>query len=268
MKRGWIVYNQAGAEKNEWFIQRLTQELATYSLSLTLRVFSKKEEFFKGELPDFAIIRSILPQVNRTLESHGVRVFNNAKTARIACDKWETYCACRAWGIPTLPTVLYGQEIKYPCVMKTRNGHGGEEVFWVNSRAQAEEIRLANNTKNKYILQQPNDVLGKDMRVYAIGGKIVASVLRESDGDFRSNFSLGGSVEKAQADEWQNAVVKKLYEKLGFDYVGIDFLPTKDGWVLNEIEDSAGARMLYSCSDFDIIQAYAQHIARALREET
>ena len=100
--------------------------------------------------------------------------------------------------------------------------------------------------------------------MYAIGGKVVASVLRRSENNFKSNFSLGGSVQLAQVDEKQKAIVKTLYEQLKFDYVGIDFLPTKSGWVLNEIEDSAGARMLYACSDIDIVRLYAEYIAKEI----
>ena len=70
-----------------------------------------------------------------------------------------------------------------------------------------------------------------------------------------------------EADETQKAIVKTLYEKLKFDYIGVDFLPTETGWVLNEIEDSAGARMLYSCSKLDIISLYAKHIAGEVNKE-
>jgi glutathione synthase/RimK-type ligase-like ATP-grasp enzyme len=187
-------------------------------------------------------------------------VFNNAKTAAVACDKWETYQSCKAWGIPVLRTVKQGEKMQYPCVMKSRNGHGGEEVFWVETEEETQKILEKQGGGKEYILQAPNEILGKDMRVYAIGGKIVASVLRSSACDFRSNFSLGGKVEKAQADGWQEQVVNTLYQKLKFDYIGVDFLPTATGWVLNEIEDSAGARMLYSCTDIDIVKLYAAHI--------
>ena len=59
-------------------------------------------------------------------------------------------------------------------------------------------------------------------------------------------------------------IVKKLRKKLKFDYVGVDFLPTKSGWVLNEIEDSAGSRMLYSLSDFDVAERYIDYIKSVL----
>ena len=98
------------------------------------------------------------------------------------------------------------------------------------------------------------------MRVYAIGGEIIASVLRESESDFRSNYSLGGNIRLVEADEQQKKLVKRIYELLGFDFIGIDFLPTEHGWVVNELEDAAGARMLYSVSDIDIAERMVEQI--------
>lgn len=253
---GWLIYDKASAEKNAWFIRRLIELAKENGLSLTL----KTDEDF-SRLPDFALVRVIRPDINAKLEMAGVRVFNNAKTARIACDKWQTYLACKDSGVPVLPTAKrYTQEIGLPCIVKTVDGHGGAEVFL--AQTGAEVARLQGVYENT-VVQKRCAVLGKDMRVYAIGGEIVAGVLRTSEKDFRSNFSLGGQVRLAQADELQKQIVKKLYENLAFDFVGVDFLPDGNGgWILNEIEDSAGARMLYATSDIDIAKLYIEYIKK------
>lgn len=267
MKRGWLLYTRENAVKNEWFISSLRAELSKFGIQVTLKILPENGDFdkaFTEELPDFAIVRSICPKANEWLENRGVRVFNNAKTAQIACDKWQTYQFCKAQNIPVLPTFQGPQkDISYPLVMKTADGHGGAEVFWVAGEEEYQK-RRAELTNREYILQQPSDTLGKDMRVYAIGGKIVGAVLRSSTSDFRSNFSLGGSVEKATVNDEQKAIVKTLYDTLRFDYIGVDFLPHKGGWVLNEIEDSAGARMLYACTEIDIIKLYVGHIVNCI----
>ena len=57
-------------------------------------------------------------------------------------------------------------------------------------------------------------------------------------------------------------IVKTVLDKMEFGMVGIDFIV--DGrrrLILNEIEDVAGARMLYQCApELDIIQEYLQYI--------
>ncbi|MBQ8684754.1 MAG: ATP-grasp domain-containing protein [Clostridia bacterium] len=267
MKRGWLLYTAENAAKNEWFISRLRVELAGCGVELALKILPPNDDFdgaFVEKLPDFAVVRSIRPKANEWLEGRGVRTFNNAKTASIACDKWQTYRFCKERDIPVLPTWREKPSTaSYPLVMKTTDGHGGAEVFWLNDESDLSR-RKERLKGREYILQAPCDRLGKDMRIYAIGGEPVGAVLRSSDADFRSNFSLGGRVEKAEPSEEQRAIVERLYEELRFDYIGVDFLPHGGGWVLNELEDAAGARMLYACSDIDIVKLYARHILNGL----
>ncbi len=260
--KGWLIYDREGAARNRWFIERLQSEAARVGLTLHLRVYEEDERFFDAEKPAFAIVRSILPHVNARLESWGVNVFNNAQTARVACDKWETYLLCKKLNIHVLDTALFSKYTgEYPRVIKSCDGHGGKEVFWANSRAEAESFLQAGK---RYIAQQPTDTLGKDTRVYALGGNIVAAVLRTSHSDFKSNFSLGGNVELTTPTEEQKAIVQTLYKHLQFDFVGVDFLPYQNGYVVNEIEDAAGTRMLYKCSDIDMAKTFIQYIKERL----
>lgn len=260
---GWLCYNETGAEKNAWFIDRLIREAEKRGISLSLKII-KGFPFTFDCLPDFAIVRFICPLLNDYFQSHGVRVFNNALTARVACDKWLTYQFLSDNGMPVLETELcFHQTMSFPLVAKSRDGHGGNEVFWVENEPALEKVKNTLGCTD-FIVQKPSDILGKDMRVYAVGGEIIACVLRTAKTDFRSNFSLGGSVTLVQADEKQKKLVKQLYELLHFDFVGIDFLPTKNGWVINEIEDSAGARMLYSLSDMDIACTMIEHVQKTL----
>jgi ribosomal protein S6--L-glutamate ligase/gamma-F420-2:alpha-L-glutamate ligase len=102
------------------------------------------------------------------------------------------------------------------------------------------------------------------MRIYALGGKVVGCVLRSSDTSFKSNFSLGGKVKKTTATARQKEIVKTLYEKLNFDFVGIDFIKDGNRWVFNEMEDPVGARMLYAVSKTDIAKKLIDYIVERL----
>ena len=183
MKRGWLLYTRENAVKNEWFISSLRAEFSKFGIQLTLKMLPENGDFdkaFTEELPEFAIVRSICPKANEWLQSRGVRVLNNAKTAQIACDKWQTYQFCKAHTIPVLPTFQEPRKgIDYPLVMKTTDGHGGTEVFWVAGEEEYQK-RRAELTNRAYILQQPSDTLGKYMLISAIGGQIVGAVLRPS----------------------------------------------------------------------------------------
>ena len=172
---GWLCYDEIGAKRNAWFINRLIEKASARGISLSLRVIDNLNFSFPT-LPDFAIVRFICPTLNEWLEAQGVRVYNNANTARIACDKWLTYQFLLLHGIPVLETELVSaRTIPFPLVAKARNGHGGSEVFWVKN--ETELTRIKDKLKNQdFIVQRPSNILGKDMRVYAIGGEIIASV--------------------------------------------------------------------------------------------
>ena len=42
--------------------------------------------------------------------------------------------------------------------------------------------------------------------------------------------------------------------------MGIDFLPHQNGYVVNEIEDAAGTRMLYRCSNIDMAKVFMEYV--------
>jgi glutathione synthase/RimK-type ligase-like ATP-grasp enzyme len=98
-----------------------------------------------------------------------------------------------------------------------------------------------------------------------MGDKILAPIRRESKCDFRSNFSLGGNVTIGIVDDEILNIISKLRHALGFDFVGIDFIRHNKEWILNEIEDVVGTRMLYSITDIDAANEYIKYILEKLK---
>lgn len=105
-----------------------------------------------------------------------------------------------------------------------------------------------------------------DMRVYVIGKRIVAAVMRSSGRDFRANYSRGGDVALVELRDAQKQIVNRILDELDFGMAGIDFLFDRDGnMVLNEIEDVAGSRMLYECAPhIDIVSQYVDYVMTCL----
>ena len=62
------------------------------------------------------------------------------------------------------------------------------------------------------------------MRVWLIGKRIVAAMLRKSRGDFRANFCLGGSASPYTLSEKEKSLVMKIAGLIDYDYIGIDFV--------------------------------------------
>ena len=260
-KRALLIYFEADIEKNRWFIDRLTECAAQRGIRLDL--ITPMQAFDETDAV-FVINRSRDEEVSRYFEGLGIKSFNNSETVRIGNDKLEEYSLFRELGMPVMETVPGNtpeDEIPFaaPYIVKHRRGHGGNRVFKARKYEDVREIIRGLNA-SEWIIQKMCDTPGQDMRLYILGGKIVASVLRTSKADFRSNFSLGGEASLAEPPEEVAEMALKLSDYLLSDYIGVDVIRDKGKWILNEVEDAAGARMLYSLTELDIAEMYMCHI--------
>lgn len=257
---GLIVYNEVWLEKNRFFADKLKCELNL--LGVETKIVTE-EEAVKFR-PDFAVMRVYNEQLNAHFDRLNVRTFNNSRVASICNDKWKTYVMLEQAGIPcALTQRLEECDLPYPRIVKARHGHGGSEVFWVSNEREMTQIR--EKSKDAAIVQPPVGKRGRDLRVYVIGGEPIVAMLRCSDSDFRSNYSLGGYAKRYELKPSERALVKKTASLMDFDFVGIDFLIGDEGLICNEIEDAVGCRMVYALTDIDIIKIYARHIVCSLK---
>lgn len=265
MIKGLLIYNESDAQLNKWFIEHLIEVSKSNGIELSFCIFN--QELFAHNTGyfnqfDFCINRTRNSSVNVFFDTHNIRCFNNLKTVSVSNDKWLTYLLCKEIGIPTIETVQLNDtsniELDYPFIIKSKNGHGGSEVFWINGSMDLNKLEL--NNENGYIAQKPVSDIGIDVRIYVLGNRPITGVKRTSLIDFRSNFSLGGQVELFSPTDEQLAIIKALQEVLSADYAGFDFILHKGQWILNEIEDAVGARMLYSLLNYDIGEEFIRYI--------
>lgn len=235
---GVIIYSPEEAKRNAFFVDR-----ARSLLDCRLEY-----DDYRGEA-DFVINRTNDYRIGEYYEQRGVRVFNPSELSRLANDKQACYDFMAACGIEIMPTRYTGA----PVVKKAVAGHGGAEVFM---------LETAEAFEDGYVYQKPCDTLGRDLRVWLVGGRIIASVLRQSDTDFRSNYCLGGSAELYTLSDEEKKLVLKISSLIKSDYIGIDFLFHSGHIVFNELEDTVGARMLYDLTDIDIIAMYCEYIKK------
>ena len=190
---GWLFYTPVGAARTRAFIDFWMTAAANRGVEMKLCL---TDEPLPREKPDFAVVRAMDPAFSLRLERMGVPVFNPASVSGICNDKWKTYCLASSLGVPFPETVYvpdpaFLPSAPYPYVLKACSGHGGTQVYLVRNE---QEARAASEALKGVpsVLQQPVSDLGRDVRVYILGDRILASMLRISDTDFRSNFCLGG----------------------------------------------------------------------------
>lgn len=233
---GVLIYSKEEAQRNAFVVEKYIEYLDVLLA----------DEKFKGDA-DFVINRTNDYKIAEYFENRGIRVFNPSSLSKLANDKQLCYEFMKKNGVPIMPVNYKGA----PVVKKKTDGAGGKEVFWLN---QCEPFEKG------YVYQKPCDTLGKDLRVWVIGGKIITSILRESKKDFRSNFCLGGSATPYKLSQEERELVERVISLVPCDYVGIDFLFNGGKLVFNEIEDTVGARMVYTVTDIDIIKIYCDYI--------
>lgn len=273
---GFLVYETVELERNRWYVQKCITGAAQRGHRLELKIAenfslgiqnSRPALWYEGapcNLPDFVIMRGHDWRLSRQFEDLGVKCFNNSTVCRICNDKAATHAYLATKGVPMLDTVFVSRAFPVqkapflPAVVKTAGGHGGKQVFWVDAQPQYE--RVCADIVGDYIVQRPAGTLGKDLRVYILGNQILAAVLRTGQGDFRSNFSLGGRVEAYTLTPEQQALVENILRHFDFDLAGLDFVFDGEKMYLNEIEDVVGSRMLYQTTDLDAAELYLDHI--------
>lgn len=236
---GLLIYSREEAERNAFSVEK-------YKQNLDIKLVYEKETDF-SQSTDFVINRTNNYKIAAGFEKRGVRVFNPAALTKLANNKQLCYEFMQKNGIEILPVNYNG----IPAVKKSVNGRGGKEVFMLRKKEPIEP---------GFVYQKPASDLGKDLRVWLIGGRILAAVLRESKTDFRANFCLGGRAVPYRLSEAEKALVYKIASLIKYDYIGIDFVFNSGKIVFNEIEDSVGARMVYSLTNMDIIKEYCDYI--------
>lgn len=276
---GWLIYGKEAAKKNQTYIQSYFEEGKKKGIEFRLLL---QEDLTLGvdengcyveasgnrlTVPDFAIVRTIYPLLSSHLEMMGMPVFNNSNVSLVCNDKARTYQYLSTHGIACVPTVFCRREEleariveSDEQVVKSVDGHGGSQVFLSSEEAVMEK------TGNADVVIQPLiSGGGKDIRVYIIGNDIIGAVCRQAKDGFKANFSLGGEVSIYDMKPKETDIVKQICQLFDFGMVGVDFIIDADGnWLFNEIEDVVGARMLYQCSDINLVRRYLSYIVSKL----
>ncbi|MBR6256467.1 MAG: ATP-grasp domain-containing protein [Lachnospiraceae bacterium] len=264
-----LIYQPADADKNFEYIELYKNECKRRGLDFSLIItgapgcgvtdFNEHYGDLKVFPPDTVFInRSRDAALTRHLENAGFRVYNNSLIAELGNDKLKALRYVEEAGIPVMKSFSSPPSV-YPYVMKTVDGHGGNEVFLIHND---EELSAASAalTGRQVLYQEFCDTPGRDKRVYIVGNKVTACMLRTSDNDFRSNYSLGGNAEISELTPDESDIIKKLLSRLSIGHAGIDLIYHKGRPVFNELEDVVGSRMLYRYTDIDVVKLFMDHI--------
>lgn len=133
-----------------------------------------------------------------------------------------------------------------PVIIKLAQGTHGNGVVLAETKKAAKStlqaFYLSNEEGTNILLQEfIEESAGTDIRVFVIGGRVIASMKRQSlDDDFRSNIHQGGEGTKIKLTDTERKVAIKAAKAMGLSICGVDMMRSKNGPLVLEVNASPG----------------------------
>jgi glutamate carboxypeptidase len=241
-----------------------------------LRAWLRSGDIVLGRLDVLPTVDAVEPGLLDLLllERRGFRVLNNAAALAAAHDKLLTARVLARAGIPHPQTSLVRPcsvfpDVPFPLVVKPRLGSWGVDVVRCDTPEDLAgvltEIRArAWFARHGAVVQALVDTSDSDLRLVVAGGAVIGAARRvAAPGEWRTNISLGGTLVPLVAPGDAATLGVAAARAVGADLVGVDLLPTKDGYVVLELNGAADFEMRYSPTGRDIFEDAASSLGLA-----
>jgi ribosomal protein S6--L-glutamate ligase len=220
---------------------------------------------------------AVIPRIGSSVTSYGAAVVRQFELMKVYCvvttdallrarDKRTAAQYLAAHGLPVPDSVftampenvesmlnLLGDQ--FPVVIKTLNSTQGQGVILGESFTSAQSIAEAFIRLREEIMLQRfiEEAKGKDLRVFVVGGKVVATMERSAqNGEFRSNLHRGAIGRKVRITEEEEAMALRASELMGLEVAGVDILRSAKGPLILEINASPGLEGIEAATGVDI----------------
>ena len=130
-----------------------------------------------------------------------------------------------------------------PLIIKVARGTHGNGVVLAETRKAAQAVMQAFYVEGVSFLVQEfiAESAGTDIRAFVVGGKVVASMTRQSlDDDFRSNLHQGGEGVPIKLTDEERKTAQKAAKAMGLPICGVDMMRSKAGPLVLEVNASPG----------------------------
>lgn len=262
---------------------RLGHKLTVVTTDQCKMLFDKKPIILvdnKKPKVDFLITRPsfsannlpIHASVIRQFELAGIPVYNSYESIVAAKNKIRMLQKMSRGRIPMPKTYAirsaeYIAEIMddigpFPVIVKASMGSGGIGVAIAESRrglrSLVEMMTSDSEEATPLIIQQYiRESSGHDIRVFMVGGKIVAAMERiaTKKGEFRSNFSIGGKVRIASLSQQEKRLAEKAAAAMHLDVAGVDIIRSKEGPKILEVNCNPGLKGITGATGIDVAEA-------------
>jgi RimK family alpha-L-glutamate ligase len=228
---------------------------------------------------DLIIVRGILKSIKpisailKSLRNNGVKIFdNNFLNHEYSINKVTDLIKLAKKEIPVPKTYNVSDfggffdianDLGYPVIVKSTKAGKGVAVFKANTEVElgklVDDFQTSEKNAKSYILQEFIPYIF-DIRALVIGSEVFAMQRIPKEGEFRANFSLGGSVQVFELEERDKKLAIEALAACEMTMGGVDILITKDGkrFIL-EVNHNAGYEGMEKATGENIAKIYLEH---------
>jgi ribosomal protein S6--L-glutamate ligase len=244
-----------------------------------LRYMGEKLEGFDAVIPRIAASHTFYGlAVLRQFEMMGVFPLNESVAIGRSRDKLRSLQILARDGVG-LPITAFANDTTRtddvieivggaPTVIKLLEGTQGIGVVLSETYNSAKSVIEAFHGVDIAILVQEfiKEAEGRDILVFVVDGKPVASILRSgAKGDFRSNLHRGGHEEKITITRQEKAAAIKAARSMGLNVCGVDMLQSNRGPLVMEVNSSPGLEGVENATGVDVASAIIQFLEAEAR---
>lgn len=256
-------------------------DLAVKKTDEFLNIVGNKPVIDKNEF-EFVVFWDKDTYLASAFERAGVKVFNSSEAIRICDNKAETYIALSRAGVNIPETVIApktflnvgynsfgflakaGERLGYPMIIKEFYGSFGKQVYLAKDFSEASKIASSLGGREIVLQKYVSESAGRDVRVNVVGGKVVASIKRVNDRDFRSNLSNGGKAYATNITKEQESAAISALKAVKADWGGVDMLLTDGEPIVIEVNSNMHFLSTFVTTGVDVSESIAEHVLRSV----
>jgi len=240
--------------------------------------------YYKGE--KLTGIDAVVPRIAQSYTKYGTAVvrqfemqgvYTTASSIAInrSRDKLRAYQLLAKYGVGVPKTVFARETADFeevlelaggaPVIIKVARGTHGNGVVLAETRKAAKAVMQAFFVEGvSFVVQEfVEESAGTDIRALVVGGRVVASMKRQSlTEDFRSNTHQGGVGKKVKLTEQEEKTAVKAAKAMGLPICGVDMMRSQRGPLVLEVNSSASLKTPETLTKRNVAVQIIEYIER------
>ncbi|MCA9343795.1 MAG: RimK family alpha-L-glutamate ligase [Candidatus Nomurabacteria bacterium] len=160
-----------------------------------------------------------------------------------------------------------------PVIIKLARGTHGNGVVLAETKKAAKSVLQAfylhNEDGTNILLQEfVKESAGEDIRALVVGGRVVASMKRQSlDDDFRSNIHQGGEGMPIKLSDEERKTATRAAKAMGLPICGVDMMRSEKGPLVLEVNSSPGLQGIERVTGRNVAVKIIEYVEQNARKQ-